>query len=180
MPTDEMLIEQTKNWIEKVVIGCNCCPFAAREVRRGSVFYEIERSTELPVILKTLLEIIDRLDENDEIATVLIVLPNGFADFETYLDLVDLAELALIDGDNEGIYQLASFHPDYCFADSEADDAANFTNRSPYPMLHLLREAGIDDALENFPDPEKIPERNADFARKKGLAAMRALRDSCF
>ncbi len=180
MPTDELLIERTKNWIETVVIGCNFCPFAAREMRRGSVFFNIEHSTEETAILKTLLENCEKMDESDEIATLLILLPNGFDAFEKYLALVERAEDAMFGADYEGIYQLASFHPDYCFADSPADDAANFTNRSIYPMLHILREAGIDDAVENFPDAEKIPERNMDFSRKKGLAAMKALRGSCF
>ncbi len=85
-----------------------------------------------------------------------------------------------MDDDYEGIYQFATFHPDYVFADSETDDPANFTNRSPYPMIHILREESLDAALENFVGVDEIPEKNIALARKKGLAAMQALRDAAF
>lgn len=78
----------------------------------------------------------------------------------------------------EGIYQVASFHPEYVFADSPMDDPANYTNRSPYPMLHILREASIAKAISHYTSPEKIPERNVHFAREKGLAFMKALREA--
>ena len=176
----ENIINQTKKWINNVVIGCNFCPFAAREMKRNSIHYLVELSTDPKTILKTTLAECDRLDVEENIATTFIILPNGFQDFYAYLDLVALVEEGIEESDNEGIYQLASFHPDFCFAESAADDPANFTNRSMYPMLHLLREESIDTALEKYQDPEGIPERNIALSRKKGLAQMKALREACF
>ena len=96
-----------------------------------------------------------------------------------YLDLVDKGERLLVKENYEGIYQLASFHPLYLFAGSNENDAANYTNRSPYPMLHILREDSITKALENFDDPDSIPEKNIDFAKTKGLEYMKMLAASC-
>ena len=121
---------------------------------------------------------IERLDNNEMIDTCLLILPNAFEKFEDYLGLLSLAEGLLKKKGYEGIYQLASFHPLYLFAGSNEDDAANYTNRSIYPMLHLLREESIDKAIENYKDPGSIPERNINFAREKGLAYMKMLRDS--
>ena len=105
--------------------------------------------------------------------------PNSFANFDDYLDLVDKAEKALRKKKLEGIYQVASFHPLYRFAGSTDDDAANYTNRSVFPMLHLLREESIEAALTRYANPGQIPERNIDFARDKGVVYMKMLRDSC-
>jgi hypothetical protein len=119
------------------------------------------------------------LDRAEDIETTLIIFPNHFADFEEYLDLAELAEDLSVEQDYEGVYQIASFHPDYCFAEAEANDPANYTNRSPYPMLHLLREDSITKALDHFIDPEGIPERNIAFAQEKGLKYMQMLRAAC-
>lgn len=119
------------------------------------------------------------LDQNESIETTLLIFPHQYADFESYLDLVDLSEALLEEQGYEGIYQVASFHPDYCFSGSEETDPANYTNRSPYPMLHLLREDSVTRVLEHYEDPEGIPERNIAFAKKKGLAAMKLLREAC-
>ena len=179
MPSNEQVIEQTKNWIREVVIGCNFCPFAAREVKQNTIHYEVEESGRPDSCLKTLLAECSRLDANPAIATTLIIFPNAFQQFDDYLDLVAAAEKSLRRKGYEGIYQLASFQPLYRFEGAPAEDAANYTNRSPYPMLHILREAAIDKALANYPDPEGIPERNILFAREKGVEYMKMLRDSC-
>ena len=115
----------------------------------------------------------------ENIETTLIIFPNHFADFEDYLDLVDLVEDLSVEQGYEGVYQIASFHPEYCFAGAEEEDPANYTNRSPYPMLHLLREESITRAVEHYKDPEGIPERNMAFAKKKGLQYMQLLRAAC-
>ena len=179
MPSNEQIIEQTKNWIREVVIGCNFCPFAAREVKQNTIHYQVEGSDRVDTCLQTLLSECSRLDANDEIATTLVIFPNTFQRFDDFLDLVAKAEKLMQRNGYEGIYQLASFQPLYQFAGVPAGDAANYTNRSPYPMLHILREAAIDKALANFPDPEGIPERNIRFAREKGVEYMKMLRDSC-
>ncbi|MDH5711889.1 MAG: DUF1415 domain-containing protein, partial [Gammaproteobacteria bacterium] len=115
----------------------------------------------------------------DATETTLLVFAEGFKDFGDYLDLVELAQDLLADQGYEGIYQIASFHPDYCFADAELDDAANYTNRSPYPMLHLIREASMEKALAHYPEPEKIPERNVEYARELGLEEMQRQLEAC-
>jgi len=180
MTAADEAIEQTKRWIVDVVIGCNFCPFAANVVKQQSVFYKVEDSNDLTVCLAALLNEAKRLDDEINIETIFLIFPNSFATFDTYLDMVADAEDLLIEKGYEGIYQLASFHPLYQFADSTEKDAANYTNRSIYPMLHLLRESSIDKALESYKDPENIPGTNINFAREKGLVYMKMLRDACF
>lgn len=162
-----------------VVIGCNFCPFANREVKHDRVHYAVEFNASLQRCLEAFMKECKRLDDNEDIATTLLILPNGFENFDGYLHLVDLAETLLADNGYEGIYQVAGFHPLYRFAGSDLDDAANYTNRSVYPMLHLLREESIEAALQNYPDPGNIPMRNIDFARNKGTAYMQMLRNAC-
>jgi len=180
IPEDEKIISQTKSWLEKVVIGLNFCPFAGREFRRGSIHYAVLNSSDRKKILTQLAIEFQRLDENTEIETTLIILPGQFNDFNNYLDLIDLCQELLEEEDYEGIYQVASFHPSYLFAGSGENDASNYTNRSPYPMIHILREASITKVLENYPEPESIPERNITLANEKGLEVMRELWKSCF
>ena len=120
-----------------------------------------------------------RLDKDDQIETSLLAYPDAFYDFETYLGLVELAEDLLIEQGYEGVYQLASFHPDYRFAETAEDDPANYTNRSPYPMLHLLRESAVEKALENYSQPERIPQRNIETARTMGLEKMQQMLGAC-
>ena len=172
---DLLIIEQTKNWIRDVVIGCNFCPFASRVVKLQSVHYEVSYDTSKDVLL----EECKRLDADDSIATTLLIFPDAFPDFDHYLDFVFKSEKMMRQRGYDGTYQLASFHPLYQFAGTALDDAANYTNRSLYPMLHLLREEDITKALANFPDSAKIPESNINFARRKGEAYMKMLRDNC-
>lgn len=142
---------------------------------KKSVRYAVLPSANTKAVLEALMQEVYHLDADEDIETTFIILPNNFGDFTAYLDLVDIAEQMMENEDYIGIYQLASFHPQYCFAGEDINDAANYTNRSPYPMLHILREDSITAALENFPDPDSIPEKNIAFAREKGLAYMQAL-----
>ena len=179
MLPSETIIEQTKKWITDVVVGCNFCPFAAKEVKHNSIHYEVEESNNIDTSLQAFNNECIRLDEDENVETSFLIFPNAFYKFEDYLYLVSLAEQLIVDERYEGIYQVASFHPDYCFADSDINDAANYTNRSIYPMLHLLREESIEQALLNYPNPENIPERNINFAKEKGSAYFKMLRDAC-
>lgn len=179
MHLHELVIDQTKKWINEVVIGCNFCPFAAQVVKQQKVFYTVEPATSAAICLESFLNELTRLDEDDSIETSFLILPNAVPVFSDYLSLVSVAEELMKQKKYNGIYQLASFHPLYRFADSKTEDAADYTNRSVYPMLHLLRESSIDKALENYKNPEHIPERNINFAREKGIVYMRMLRDSC-
>lgn len=180
MKEEHVIITETINWIKSVVVGCNFCPFAAQALLRKSVRYVVLPDATVEGTLETFLKEIHFLDQTEEIETTFIIFPNSYTDFEEYLGLVELAEDFASDQGYDGVYQVASFHPDYLFADSDEDDPANYTNRSIYPMLHLLREDSITDALENYPDPEGIPERNIAFAKSKGLEHMKFLREACF
>ena len=176
--TPEEIIDRTKKWIVDVVIGCNLCPFAANVVKQQTIFYKVELSADRDTCLTSFAYEMERLDNDATIETSFLIFPNAFRKFDDYLRLVSLAEKLLKRKGYEGIYQVASFHPLYLFADSEENDPANYTNRSIYPMLHLLREESIDKALENYKSPESIPTRNINFVREKGLAYMKMLRDA--
>jgi hypothetical protein len=178
--TVEEVINQTKRWLETVVIGLNFCPFAGREFRKGTIHYTVLNSSDRKGILTQFALELQRLDDHPETETTLIILPNQLPDFNKYLDIIDLCQDLLEAEDYEGIYQVASFHPSYLFAGSNESDPSNYTNRSPYAMIHILREASITKALENFPDAEGIPERNITLANQKGLELMRALWKNCF
>ena len=179
MKTTEQIIEQTKKWIVDVVVGCNFCPFAGKEIKQQTIHYQVENSTEKQICLQAFLKECIRLDEDEKIVTTLLIFQEGFAQFDDYLELLADAEDLLIANNYEGVYQVASFHPQYIFGGAPVNDAANYTNRSIYPMLHLLREAQIEEALERYPNPEKIPDSNINFAREKGVEYMKLLRDAC-
>jgi len=172
-------ITNTANWIKQVVIGCNFCPFAAKALAKKTVRYVVKENIDFKSALTALAEEFEFLNSNLNIETTFIIFSDGFKDFSQYLDLVDKGERLLLIENYEGVYQLASFHPQYLFAGSNANDPANYTNRSPYPMLHILREDSITKALENFDDPDSIPEKNIDFAKTKGIAYMQMLAASC-
>lgn len=173
------IIEQTRCWIKKVIIGLNFCPFAKRVFDKYAIRYVVIEADDRDTCLQLLIDECIQLDRDETIETTLLMFQNAFADFYSYLHFVELANALLAKQGYEGIYQLASFHPDYCFEGEDKADPANFTNRSPYPMLHLIREASIERALQHYPDPESIPEHNIELARSKGLATMRQLLDSC-
>jgi hypothetical protein len=136
-------------------------------------------ATKTVACLETFLHEVTRLDDEAAIETSFLIFPHNFKTFSSYLDMVSVAEKLLKQKGYNGIYQLASFHPQYKFAGAPDNDAANYTNRPVYPMLHLLRESSIDKALEHYDDPESIPDRNINFAREKGTLYMKMLRDNC-
>ena len=178
--TDQPLISATQTWLKTIIIDYSLCPFAKRELDRGSIYFSINRETDIERCLVDLLTECDRLNTDDSIETSLLIYAKAFADFDDYLDFIELAEAVLIDQDYEGIYQLASFHPDYCFEGAVIDDPANYTNRSPYPMLHLLRETSIENAVASYPNPEHIPQRNIELMQALGLAKVQTLLAACY
>jgi hypothetical protein len=179
MIPDEIIINQTKKWIVDVVIGCNFCPFAAKEMKKESVQFYVVNETGKKEMLEALAKAFYYLDNNVEIETIFIIFPNGPGNFSNYLQMVDMAETLLQKEDYEAVYQLASFHPEYMFANTQKDDPANYTNRSPYPMLHLLREQSVTKAINAYPGTEKIPEKNIAFAKTKGINYMQRLLKAC-
>ena len=176
---ENIVIAQTTKWIKSVVVDCNFCPFAAKALLKKSIRYVVLADVSVEESLLHFISELAFLDKNEEIETTFIIFEKDFEDFEAYLDLVELAEELAFEQGYEGVYQVASFHPDYCFEDADEQDPANFTNRSIYPMLHLLREESVSKALEHFPDAEEIPQRNIDFAREKGWKYMQMLRAAC-
>jgi uncharacterized protein len=178
-PGTAAIIAQTKKWIADVVAGCNFCPFAAREIKRGSIRYEVLHQGTMKTALEGVAVAFAHLDNHPETETSFLILPGSFAILEDYLQLVDLSD-GLIEKENfEGIYQVASFHPAYLFAGSNEQDPSNYTNRSPYPMLHFLREDSISKAVDSYPDIDDVPERNISFTQEKGLKYMQQLLASC-
>ena len=173
------IIAQTQNWIREIVIGCNFCPFAAREVKRNSIRYQLSEASTLQAGREDFLQECLLLDREPVIATTLLIFPAAFPGFPEYLDLVTVAEKLIKQKKYTGTYQVAGFHPFYQFAGTGTEDAANYTNRSIYPMLHILREADIEKALQHYANPAEIPARNIHFAREKGTAYMKMLRDQC-
>lgn len=177
--TDELVTRQTLNWVTQFIVGHNVCPFAKREVERDSVRMVVIRSKKPEVALEELMTEIQWLDENSETETTLLIFPTLFRDFHHYLDFVDMAENLMFDEECEGVYQVATFHPDYCFAGVDADDVSNYTNRSPYPMIHLLREASLDKAIEFYGDTSQIPENNIQAMQALGREQIERLLQSC-
>lgn len=164
--------QRIRRWLSEVVIGFNFCPFARREFEQESIRYVPAPAADLEQALSAELALLDR---DHSIETTLIILEEGAEDFDTYLDLLDQAQSLLEYWGYEGVYQLASFHPAYRFADSGEADAGNATNRSPLPLIHLLREDSVEAAVARHREVESIPGRNLQFAREQGSEFWRRL-----
>ncbi len=160
----------TRHWLETAVIGLNLCPFAKAVHGKERIRWVLSPATDTEALLQDLLRELQFLSEADpdQVDTTLLVHPGVLGDFMDYNDFLDIADAALAELDLEGVLQIASFHPDYQFAGTEPDDIENCTNRSPYPTLHLLREASIDAAVAAFPQAEAIFERNQETLRQLG------------
>lgn len=174
--TNPQKIQQVQNWLQEVVIGLNFCPFARRVVVQKSIAYHVSNAEDL---FKDLIAVLQELDTQPNIATTLILLPD-LLNFESFLDLAYLAEDLLIKMNYEGIYQIATFHPDYCFEGSLPSDASNYTNKAPYPILHLLREDSVEQALEYYASPEEIPAKNIALTTKMGTEKLAAILQQCY
>lgn len=180
MKPDTIIINETKIWLETVVIKFNFCPFAKHELISNRIRFKACRSDNMEPVLETIIQECDYLDSNDDTETTLLILPDAFENFDDYLILLGLANTLLKDQHYEGTYQLASFHPDYCFEGSNINDPANYTNRSPYPMLHILRETSLEAALKHYKQPELIPENNINVARKAGIRELQSILKNCY
>jgi len=175
MTSNEQIIDKTKHWLTSFIVKLNICPFAKREIARNSLNYNVVQAKKLPQALEALLMELLFLDTNSSIETTLMIFPFIFKDFYLYLDFVDYAERLIHEQGYEGTYQLATFHPDYCFADTEFDDVSNYTNRSPYPMIHILREESLEKAIKNYGDTEQIPQKNIATLKKLGLEKIKLI-----
>ncbi|PCK31550.1 DUF1415 domain-containing protein [Pseudoalteromonas piscicida] len=173
------VITAMQNWVSQVIVKYNFCPFARKEVESKTIHYHVSSAIKHDDAVMDMLQQCSELTLHRERETTLVIFERGFEDFNEFLDLVDLANALLVAQGFEGTYQIANFHPDYVFADSEDDDAANYTNRAPYPTLHLIREESMAQALEEYDDPEQIPENNIRLARRKGTAFWQHLLQQC-
>lgn len=161
-----------------MVIALNLCPFAAKVMLEDRVAYIVVSGDDLEQHLHQLADCFTQLDEDRNIETSLIIFPQAYEKFDDYLELLHLAERLLEALNYSGTYQLASFHPAYLFDGSSEDDASNFTNRSPYPMLHLLRESSIEKAVASYVDIDDVPQNNIKKLQQIGYPAMQQLLNS--
>jgi uncharacterized protein len=177
MNTQDVLAE-TQRWVEKFVIGLNICPFAGIPASQGRVRYALSEAKDIDVLYQDLLKEMAYLIERspDEVETTVLVHPSVLQDFMAYLDFLEIVDEAIEEAGLEGILQVASFHPDYQFDGPPADDPSHYTNRSPYPMLHILREDSISAAVDGHPDVEGIPARNIQKMQELGIEGLQAYR----
>jgi uncharacterized protein len=170
LSADERYVRDTRRWLERAVIGLNLCPFAKAVHVKGLVHYAVSNALSPAEVLNELATELDALERVDPDAreTTLIVVPHCLQDFLEFNDFMSRAERLLRKRGLEGVIQLASFHPHFCFEGTGEDDITNFTNRSPYPTIHLLREESIDRAVEVFPHPESIYGANMEVLRRIG------------
>ncbi|KYP12698.1 MAG: hypothetical protein A0129_00860 [Limnobacter sp. CACIAM 66H1] len=177
--TDLEVIEATRRWVEQVVVAFNLCPFAKRELVKDRVRFVVSKARDEATLLDELAHELALLNVDGSIETTLLIHPQVLQDFYQYNDFLTAADELLVDMNLEGVYQVASFHPDYQFGGTDPGDVENYTNRSPYPMLHLLREDSLSEAIDNYPDVDLIPERNIDCMNEQGLEKMQALLTAC-
>ena len=176
---DEKVIRSVRQWVETLVVGMNLCPFAKREMVKDRVRFVTTTSIREEQLLLALQAELELLNIDPSIETTLLIHPDALRDFHDYNRFLSYADSLLVEMELEGIYQIASFHPDYQFDGTKPDDAENYTNRSPYPMLHLIREASLERAIADYPEVDQIPARNIALMNRLGQDKLQALLKSC-
>lgn len=174
---DDKIIAATQRWLEKAVIGLNLCPFAKAVHVKKQVRYVVSNATTPEALLEKLMDELQYLSDTDpeQVDTTLLIHPFVLNDFVDYNEFLDVADAAVEDMQLAGELQVASFHPQYQFADTDVNDIGNYTNRAPYPILHLLREDSVERAVEAFPEAGEIFERNIETMEKLGYDGWDAL-----
>ncbi len=155
-------LENTRQWFESIVLGLNLCPFAHKPNRQGLIDFVLSSADREEEVLLDLQSQMQRLDQTppNQLETVVLIVPDCLQDFMDYNQFLDWVDGLIAEYNWQGVYQVASFHPDYCFAGNAPEDNENLTNRAPYPLLHIIREDSMTKALESFPDSDRIPETN--------------------
>ncbi|WP_439107294.1 DUF1415 domain-containing protein [Congregibacter sp.] len=179
MYLNDQALNACRRWIDSLVVRYNLCPFAKRELDSDSVAFTLSDADDEEGLLTALAQELQRLEDCPEIETAFIVHPKVLNDFYDFNDFLGRSDALLKQMKLEGIYQIASFHPHYQFAGTEPDDAENYSNRSPYPMLHLLREEGVERAVAGHPDIARIPEDNIRTLNRLGRERLQKLLQSC-
>lgn len=169
---EEALISAVRRWLNTVVIDLALCPFAAAPLQQGRVRIVASHAATDDKLLAGLQAEMALLDSDPAIETTLVVLADILGDFDDYNQFLDIADALLESLDRTGVYQVASFHPDYRFAGTASGDAENYTNRSPFPLLQFLREASIEQAVATFPDIAAIPAQNIETMNRLGTRAL--------
>jgi uncharacterized protein len=169
---DDSVIHEVSFWLEKAVIGLNFCPFAKSVYIKQQIRFVVSHATTVEALLSDLIVELQYLAqvEPEKTDTTLLIHPLVLQDFLDYNDFLDLADRVLVRHGWEGEFQIASFHPDYQFAGSDADSIENYTNRAPWPLLHLLRETSIEKAVDAFPDAAEIYQKNIATMQRLGSA----------
>lgn len=177
MPTEEQVLEKTRLWLEKAVIGLNLCPFAKAVYVKNQVRMVVSKARHADDLLEELDRELDLLVATpaEEIDTTLLIHPTLFEDFLDFNDFLEVADGVVDEHELEGVIQLASFHPQFQFDGTEPDDISNYTNRAPFAILHLLREESVDKAVEAFPEADAIFEQNIATLEKLGHRGWKAL-----
>ncbi len=171
----QQIINTTRAWVEKVVVGLNLCPFAKKELVKNRVRFVASQATSEASLLNELTCELALLNTDESVETTLLIHPHVLQVFKQYNYFLNQVDALLHTMSLEGIYQVASFHPDYQFAGTGVDDVENYTNRSPYPMLHLLREESLSRAIDHYPDVNLIPERNIQCMNTLGSGKLQTL-----
>jgi len=170
MTTEAEVIAATQLWLEKAVIGLNLCPFAKAVHVKKQIRYVVSAATTADALLEELMTELRKLQDTspEEIDTTLLIHPYVLTDFLDFNDFLDTVDIAVAEPEFGDEFQVASLHPQYQFAGTAVDDIENYSNRSPYPTLHLLREASVDRAVDAFPDADRIPDTNIETLERLG------------
>lgn len=176
---DEQIIESVRQWVEGFVVELNLCPFAKRELVNNRVRYVVSKAQTEEQLLTALQSEFEQLNSNSCIETTLLIHAKVLQKFYDYNQFLRVANHLLKEMGLEGIYQIASFHPDYQFDDTDPTDVENYTNRSPYPMLHILREDSLEQAIAQYPDVNQIPARNITLMKSLGKDSLEILVQDC-
>ena len=178
MPTEaESIIAATQRWLEKAVIGLNLCPFAKAVHVKKQIRYVVSVATTPEALLEELMNELRTLQDSDpeKIDTTLLIHPYVLTDFLDFNDFLDTVDIAVAEPEFNNEFQIASLHPQYQFAGTVPDDIENYTNRSPYPTLHLLREESVDRAVAAFPDADQIVDNNVETLKELGHVGWKRL-----
>jgi len=173
------VVKSVERWLTSIVIELNLCPFAAHEYRSGKVRFKESLATNEEDLLKDLVVEMSLLSRRPKIETTLLIHPKVLSDFAVFNQFLGFVESVIEAMELDGVFQIASFHPDYQFSGTEAGDVSNFTNRSPYPILHILREESLERAIESHPDTGNIPDKNIELMQSLGSEHMTKLLKLC-
>jgi hypothetical protein len=176
---DEKIAGSVRRWVEALVVDLNLCPFAKRELVKNRIRFCVTEATTEEQLLIALHAEMEVLNQDSSVETTLLIHPKVLQDFYDYNQFLNYADDLLVEMGLEGVYQVASFHPDYQFSETASDAAENYTNRSPYPLLHLLREASLERAIADTPDAAEIPARNINLMNSIGQDKLKALIQGC-